>query len=315
VGSFVAGPESGGVRLDVALAASPSFGRSRSFAQKLISEGLVQVNGRVAKSSQIIKPGDLVVFTVPPPEPILAAPEPIALDIVYEDHDIVVINKARGMVVHPAAGNRSGTLVNALLAHCPDIGVIGDKIRPGIVHRLDKDTTGLLVVAKNERALHSLQAQIKSKRARRTYLALVIGSPPEMGDIDAPIGRDPKDRKKMAVVESGRSAQTHYERIERLGNLSVLRVTLGTGRTHQIRVHLAHIGFPVYGDTIYGPRKPAKDLAAQALHAYELAVDHPVTLARMVFSAGPPDDFARLLARSGSSISFTKSGVRIIEED
>jgi 23S rRNA pseudouridine1911/1915/1917 synthase len=305
--TFLAGPDADGMRLDVAIARDPSFGRSRSFARKLIDDGLVFVNGRVAKPSQALKAGDSVEYSVPPAIPIEALPEQISLDIVYEDGDIVVINKERGMVVHPAAGNLTGTLVNALLAHCKDIGVIGDKIRPGIVHRLDKDTTGLLVVAKNERALHGLQAQIKSKRARRTYLALVIGNPPDEGDIDAPVGRDPHNRKKMAVVPSGRSAQTHFLVIERFPNLALLMVTLGTGRTHQIRVHMAHIGFPVYGDTVYGPHRPSKELPAQALHAVELAVDHPATGERMVFQAEPPDDFARLLRGLGSTKTWGRS--------
>jgi len=285
-----------GLRLDVALACCDEFGRSRSFAQTMIDRGFVLLNGKDPKASSRVREGDVIDFEIPPAEPMAAEPQAIPLDVVYEDDDIVVINKARGMVVHPAAGNRSGTLVNALLARCPDLGAIGDKIRPGIVHRLDKDTTGLLVVAKNEHALKDLQEQIKARRAKRTYLALVHGRPPAGGAVDAPVGRDPNNRKRMAVVSSGRPARTVYEVVERFERYSLLRVMLDTGRTHQIRVHMSHIGHPVAGDPVYGRRKSDLDIGGQALHAAELRIEHPVTHKPLVFSAPLPADFEAVLA-------------------
>lgn len=293
---FSAGAGLDGQRLDVALSSSEQFGRSRSFAQTMIDRGLVLLNGRPPKASARIHQGDIIDFQIPPAEPMAAEPESIPLDVAYEDADIIVINKPRGMVVHPAAGNRSGTLVNALLARCPDLGAIADRVRPGIVHRLDKDTTGLLVVAKNEVALKDLQEQIKARRAKRTYLALVWGRPPARGAVDAPIGRDPSNRKRMAVVASGRPARTTYEVVERFDKHSLLRVTLDTGRTHQIRVHMSHIGHPVAGDPVYGHRKRELDIGGQALHAAELRIEHPATHVPLVFSAPLPADFDAVLA-------------------
>jgi 23S rRNA pseudouridine1911/1915/1917 synthase len=289
--SAVIGSSSDGERLDIALARTAGFGRSRSFAQRLIEQGLVTVNGRPGKASFRVKESDLIEFEIPPAEPAEARPEDIAIDVVYEDRDIIVVNKPRGMVVHPGAGNRSGTLVNALLKRCPDLGATGDRIRPGIVHRLDKDTTGLIVVAKNEPALKNLQAQIGARTAKRVYLALVEGRPPSRGTVDAPVGRDPRNRKRMAVVPSGRPAKTNYEVLEWLGKYSLLRLELDTGRTHQIRVHMAYIGHAVVDDPVYGHKKWRAGLFGQALHAHELRLFHPVTGAPMVFEAPLPVDF------------------------
>ncbi|MDP2859671.1 MAG: RluA family pseudouridine synthase [Bacillota bacterium] len=292
-----------GQRLDLALSSSAEFGRSRSFAQDMIDRGLVLLNGRVPKASSRVHTGDAIDFEMPASLPAVPEPQSIPLDVVYEDEDIIVVNKARGMVVHPAAGNRSGTLVNALLARFPDLEAIGDKIRPGIVHRLDKDTTGLLVVARNEQALKHLQEQIKARQARRTYVALVWGQPPARGAVDAPIGRDPRNRKRMAVVSSGRPARTTYEVIERFEKHTLLRVTLDTGRTHQIRVHMSHIGHPVVGDPVYGRRKDRLDMDGQALHAAELRIQHPRTHVPMVFSAPLRDGFEAVLAQLRRSSS------------
>ncbi len=288
-----------GVRLDVLLSLEPSFGRSRSFAQKIIDAGLVSINGKLAKSSARVRAGDEIAFEVPAPLPSEALPESIPIDVVYEDSQIIVVNKPRGMVVHPAAGNRSGTLVNALLARCPDISAIGDRVRPGIVHRLDKDTTGVLVVAKNERSLKALQTQIKARTAKRRYVALVNGVILKPGMVDAPIGRDPKNRKKMAVVQNGRPAVTKFCVIERFERSCLLRIELETGRTHQIRVHMAHIGHPVANDSVYGRKKTASTLKGQALHAYELGLCHPETGVQMLFRAGLPEDFRDELLRIG----------------
>lgn len=292
-----------GQRLDLALSSSTEFGRSRSFAQDMIDRGLVLLNGKAPKASTRVHEGDAIDFELPAHVSAVPEPQSIPLDVVHEDEDIIVINKARGMVVHPAAGNRLGTLVNALLARFPDLEAMGDKIRPGIVHRLDKDTTGLLVVARNEPALKSLQEQIKARQAKRTYVALVWGRPAARGAVDAPIGRDPRNRKRMAVVSSGRPARTTYEVAERFEKHSLLRVTLDTGRTHQIRVHMSHIGHPVVGDPVYGRRKDRLDMDGQALHAAGLRIEHPRTHIPMVFSAPLPDGFQAVLAQLRRSSS------------
>lgn len=290
-------PEDAGLRLDVCLAARfPDLTRSR--LKNLIDDGLVTVNGRPAKAGQKLEPGDAVECTVPEAAPIAAKPEDIPLDIVYEDGDLIVLNKPRGLVVHPAAGNERGTLVNALLNHCTDLSGIAGEIKPGIVHRLDKDTTGLLVVAKNDKAHLSLSAQIGEKSVRRIYLALVEGNIKEdSGRVDAPLGRSRTDRKQIAVVEGGRTAATQYFVLERFGDVTLVECHLETGRTHQIRVHMKHIGHPVVGDSVYGVRKQRFQLQGQLLHAARLEFTHPSTGERMGFAAPLPADFEAVLTK------------------
>jgi 23S rRNA pseudouridine1911/1915/1917 synthase len=238
---------------------------------------------------------------MPPPEPLpYLQAEAMQLDVLYEDEHLIVINKPAGLTVHPAPGNKDGTLVNGLLHHCPDLPGIGGELRPGIVHRLDKDTTGCIVVAKSQQALVTLQSQIQRRVASRQYLAVVHGAPAgESGTITAPIGRHPIDRKKYAVVSdnSGRHACTHWQLIERLGDYSLLRFKLDTGRTHQIRVHCAHLGHPILGDATYSRcRKLPIELAGQALHAFQLGLDHPISGERLELEAPLPPIFEKLLA-------------------
>lgn len=254
-----------------------------------------------ARSADRLRAGDRIVVEVPPPQAVGLAPERIPLDVVYEDAELLVINKPAGLTVHPGAGRPTGTLVHAILAHCPTLPGIGGERRPGIVHRLDKDTSGLLVVAKTERALRHLQAQIQSRGARRDYSALVHGRMTKLeGRIDAAVGRDPRHRTRMAVVASGRRAVTHYRVAEAFDAATALDVRLETGRTHQIRVHCAHIGHPVVGDPVYGRRPNPWGLARQALHAHRLAFVHPVSGLSLSFTAPLPADMAtalRLLRR------------------
>lgn len=270
---------------------------SRSFAGRLFSEGLAKVNWRAAKPSLKLKEGDVITFTLPEPEAIDAVPEDILLDIVYEDDSVLVINKPRGMVVHPAVGNERGTVVNAALFHCQgSLSGINGSVRPGIVHRIDKDTTGLLVIAKNDRAHKSLTDQLADRSLSRVYYALVNGNIKEDGGtVDAPIGRSPKDRKKMAVVPDGRSAVTDFEVIERFGAYTLVRCKLRTGRTHQIRVHMKHIGHSVVGDKAYGIKNERFALAGQLLHAKEISFIHPETGEKVTFSCPLPEDFASVL--------------------
>ena len=287
-----------GKRLDVYVGGQLAL--SRSAAQRLIDEGRTLVGGERTKAGRRVRAGDVVTVTAPEPEPLDVAPEDLPLDILYEDQDIIVVNKPRGLVVHPAAGNWTGTLVNALLAHCRDLSGIGGKIRPGIVHRLDKDTSGVIVAAKNDAAHLALARDLKERAVEKTYLAIVHGVPREdKGTIDAPIGRHPTHRKKMAVLPEGqgRPAVTHYEVVERLPGYALLSVHPITGRTHQIRVHLAHIGHPVVGDPVYGRRKAPGGIAGQALHAVSLSLHHPRTGERMCFAAPLPEDMERLLTR------------------
>lgn len=274
---------------------------SRNRIQKLIDWEYVQLNGQLCTNKKAaVQAGDRIHLTIPEPKPLELTPEAIPLDILYEDQHLIIINKPAGLVVHPAPGNMSGTLVNAVLAHCGDqlLG-IGGVQRPGIVHRLDKDTTGAIVVAKTDLAHSDLQAQMKAKTARREYLGVVYGAPKtDTGTIDAPLGRHPADRKKNAVVplEKGRHAVTHWQMEERLGNFSLLRFRLETGRTHQIRVHSAHVGHPLVGDPTYGSgRDVGVKLPGQALHAQRLELRHPASGETVVAIAPLPDHFTKLL--------------------
>ncbi len=274
--------ENSGSRLDSYLAQELSD-ISRSRLQKLIKDGNVQLNGQICTSKkETVKPGDRLQISIPEAQPLDLQPEAIPLEILYEDDSLMIINKPAGLVVHPAAGHADGTLVNAVLSHCPNLAGIGGVQRPGIVHRLDKDTTGAIVIAKTDQAHQHLQAQLKAKTARREYLGIVYGSPrTESGTIDQPIGRHLVDRKKMAVVpveKRGRLAVTHWQVQERLGNYTLVRFQLETGRTHQIRVHSAFIGHPIVGDPIYSSgHSLGVNLTGQALHAWKLKLQHPVT--------------------------------------
>lgn len=269
---------------------------SRTHIQELIKSGAVTVNGQSVKPNYKVAANDFLVMERPEPEPLDVRPENIPLDILYEDEEIIVVNKPRGMVVHPAPGHLSGTLVNALLAHCRDLSGINGVLRPGIVHRIDKDTSGVLVCAKTDRAHRALAEQIKAKVTHRIYKAIAHGVfEHDQGTIDAPIGRDEYDRKKMAVTrKNAKEAITHFFVEERFKNYTYVTCRLKTGRTHQIRVHLTYIGHPVAGDPKYGPRKTL-DIDGQALHAAELGFSHPATGEWMIFRAPLPEDMARLL--------------------
>ena len=284
-----------GERLDVFVARrAPQLTRSR--VRRLIDLGLVTVDGRqAAKAGETLDVGRRVQVTLPPPEPTTLEAEAIPLRIVYEDSDLLVVDKPPGLAVHPSPGHARHTLVNAVLAHCPDLSGIGGEGRPGIVHRLDKDTSGLIIVAKNDAAHLSLARQLKERQVEKTYLALVEGRvrPPE-GVIDAPIARHRVHRKKMAVVERGREARTRYRVLREAGGCSLLEVRPETGRTHQIRVHLAHIGHPIAGDPVYG--RPHPPLARQFLHAQRLAFRHPRTGERLALEAPLAEDLAGALA-------------------
>jgi 23S rRNA pseudouridine1911/1915/1917 synthase len=285
----------GGERLDVFVARRVRE-LTRSHAQKLIGRGLVRVGGQRARASQRVAPGTVVSVQLPPPEELRLAAEDIPLTIVYQDFDIIVIDKPAGLTVHPAPGHASGTLVNALLNVCPDLAGVAGRLRPGIVHRLDKDTSGLMVVAKNDRAMRAIQKQLKEREVRKGYLALVHGVPrPREGVIQAPIGRHPVNRKKMAVVQGGREAETRYRVREEFagGRYALLEAEPVTGRTHQIRVHLAAIGHPVAGDPVYG-RKPDV-LGRQFLHAWRLAFAMPLGGRTVEFQSPLPPDLHAVL--------------------
>ncbi len=271
---------------------------SRSHVQKLIEQGNVLVDRIVCKANYKLRGGEAVQVTVPQAEPISVEPEDIPLDILYEDKDIIVVNKARGMVVHPASGVYSGTLVNALLFHCQDLSGINGEIRPGIVHRLDKDTSGVMVCAKNDTAHLNLAEQIRTKTAHRTYWAIVHGNiKEEAGIIKGDIGRHPTDRKKMAIVrENGKPAVTHFKVLERFGEYTLVECQLETGRTHQIRVHMTSIGHPLVNDPKYGPKKSSPfAINGQALHSLQLTLTHPVTKEEMTFTAPIPNDIEKIL--------------------
>ncbi|MEN6315302.1 MAG: RluA family pseudouridine synthase [Clostridiaceae bacterium] len=273
---------------------------SRSYIEKLIGEGIVTVNGKTVKTGYKLKNGDMVKACIPEPKSLDVKAESIKLDILYEDKDIIVVNKPRGMVVHPAAGNYTGTLVNALLEHCSgSLSDINGVIRPGIVHRIDKDTSGILVVAKNNEAHGRLSEKLKDHDIQRIYIAVAEGIIAEnIGKIDAPIGRHPVERKKMAVnVKNGRRAVTHFKVLERFKSATLVELKLETGRTHQIRVHMAYIGHPLVGDTVYGRKKQKYNFDGQALHAKLLGFVHPGLGEYVEFEAEPPVEFSELLHR------------------
>ncbi|MCM3759379.1 RluA family pseudouridine synthase [Alkalihalobacillus oceani] len=272
-------------------------GWSRSQVQQWIKEGAVTINDQAVKSNYKVTEGDQIALTVPEPEPLEIKAENIPFDIVFEDEDVIVVNKPRGMVVHPAPGHYSQTLVNALMYHCKDLSGINGVIRPGIVHRIDKDTSGLLMVAKNDRAHESLVSQLKAKTTKRLYKAIVHGViPHQHGTIDAPIGRDKKDRQSMAVTdENSREAVTHFTVLECFANHTYVQCELETGRTHQIRVHMKYIGFPLVGDPKYGPKKKTVDIEGQALHAAVLGFVHPRTGQELEFEAPIPPEMEEVL--------------------
>jgi 23S rRNA pseudouridine1911/1915/1917 synthase len=283
-----------GVRLDLCVCQSCE-GLSRSFVRKLIDDGHVSINGELGKPSRKVKIGDVILVDVPPPEasPELV-PEDLPLAIIYEDGDILVVNKPAGLTVYPAPGHPRHTLMNAILAHCPEISGIESSVRPGVVHRLDKDTSGVMVIAKNKAAQLNLASQIKGHRMLKKYLVLVKGSPsPGRGAVEGPIGRHPKDRKRMAVVEGGRPSRTLYEVTRRFNGYSEVEATLQTGRTHQIRVHFSHKGWPVVGDAVYGVKVPW--LGRQFVHARMLGLRLPGSGKYVEFQAEPPADLREAL--------------------
>ncbi|WP_461214762.1 RluA family pseudouridine synthase [Lacticaseibacillus sp. GG6-2] len=291
-------------RLDKVIAATlPDTTRSQ--AQKWLEHGHVTVNGDLAQAKYKVRAGDVVAVTKPEPIPLEAKPEAIPLDIVYEDDDVIVVNKPQGMVVHPAPGHPDHTLVNAILGHTTLTG-INDVLRPGIVHRIDKDTSGLLMVAKTQAAQVSLAAQLKAKTSSRQYLAIVHGNFKEdSGTITAPLGRDPKNRKKQAVVAGGRNAVTHFTVVERFGNYTLVRCVLETGRTHQIRVHMAYIHHPVAGDPLYAPKRTLPG-NGQFLHAETLGFTHPVSGQWCEFQIDPPTIFQKTLTDLRAGIDKTR---------
>lgn len=286
--------EHSGGRIDKALSAfDPDWTRSK--VQSWVKDGLILVNGKTVKPNYQLKEGDRVEVSEPEPEPLEIIPEDLDLDIVYEDADVLVVNKPRGMVVHPAAGHATGTLVNGLMHHCTDLSGINGVMRPGIVHRIDKDTTGLLAVAKNDLAHASLAEQLSNKTVTRKYTALVHGNiQHDEGTVDAPIGRDPKDRQRMTVIDGGRDAVTHFTVTERFGDFTLVECRLETGRTHQIRVHMRYIGHPLAGDPKYGPKKTLS-FGGQVLHAGVLGFTHPSTGEYLEFEAPLPEDFNELI--------------------
>ena len=288
-----------GERLDAFLARSAE-GLTRSAAQKLLEEGLVLRNGKPGRKNDKLNPGDRIEYTLPEPKEVDIAPVEMALDIVYEDDDVVVLNKPKGLVVHPAAGHQNDTLVNGLLyALGEDLSGINGELRPGIVHRIDKDTSGLLAVAKNDFAHRMLASQLKDHTMARTYEAIVCGSFREdSGTVDAPIGRHPSDRKKMCVTaRNSKEAVTHWEVVARYRGYTHIRCRLETGRTHQIRVHMAHIGHPILGDTVYGHKKPELGQSSQCLHAGQLCFRHPKDERPVLVFAPLPEYFTQVLAK------------------
>ena len=293
-----ASEESKNQRLDAFLASSLD-GLTRSQATRLIESGEVAVNGRAVSKSYKLAGGEDIAVTLPEPEPVEAVPQDIPLDVVYEDADVIVVNKPSGMVVHPAPGHPDGTLVNALLYHCAGtLSGVGGALRPGIVHRIDRDTSGLIIAAKNDAAHQYLSAQLADHTLARTYECIVVGALREdRGTVDAPIARHPTDRKRMAVVAGGREAVTHWEVVARYPGYTHVRCRLETGRTHQIRVHMAYIGHPILGDTVYGAKKEVPGLTGQCLHAVGLRFLHPRTHEVVELSCPLPDEFTRMLQK------------------
>lgn len=292
-------PQDAGARLDAFLASVTDNSLSRTYIQKLMEQGQILVNGSPEKLKKYrIKQGDMLEIIIPEPESLDVEPENIPLDIVYEDEDLAVINKPKGMVVHPAPGNERGTMVNALLYHCRDLSSIGGVVRPGIVHRIDKDTSGLIMIAKNDNAHISLAEQLKVHSITRVYNALVFDNIREdEGTVDAPLGRNPNNRFKMAVVPGGKRAVTHYRVLERFGAYTFVEARLETGRTHQIRVHMAYKKHPLVGDQVYGPDRKVPGAESQMLHAKVLGFVHPSTGKYMEFVSELPEEFTRLLEK------------------
>ena len=295
---FAASPEDTGKRLDAWLAAQPELSLTRSAVQQLLEQGQITKNGKAAKKNDKLQPGDAVAVTVPEPQPLDVLPQDIPLEIVFEDDELLVVNKPKGMVVHPAPGHPDDTLVNALLWHCAGrLSGINGVIRPGIVHRIDRDTSGLLIVAKTDRAHLGLAEQIAVHSFTREYEAVVCGRfKEESGTVHAPIGRDPRDRQKMCVIATNsKDAVTHYTVLTQYEKYAHIRCKLETGRTHQIRVHMKHIGHPVYGDAVYG--KAEKGVEGQCLHAKKIGFIHPVTGAYLEFDSPLPDYFTEILRK------------------
>lgn len=284
-----------GVRLDKAVADLTEL--SRSQANEAIKAGTILVNNQTQKARYAVKLGDVISYELPKEEVLDYQPENIPIEIVYEDSDVAVVNKPQGMVVHPSAGHASGTLVNALLYHVKDLSTINGVVRPGIVHRIDKDTSGLLMIAKNDKAHQALAQELKEKKSLRQYVAIVHGNlPNDRGVIEAPIGRSDKDRKKQAVTAKGKPALTRFQVLERFGDFTLVELTLETGRTHQIRVHMAYIGHSIAGDPVYGPRKTLAG-HGQFLHAKTLGFTHPTTGELMTFSVDVPAIFQEILEK------------------
>jgi 23S rRNA pseudouridine1911/1915/1917 synthase len=298
-------PEAEGTRADIFLTNFCEEISTRSAAQKLLSDDFVSIGKKVISKNYRVKTGDVLICKLPNPTPLDAEAENIPLNIVYEDNDLLVVDKPRGLVVHPAAGNHAGTLVNALLFHC-ELSGIGGVLRPGIVHRLDKDTSGLMVVAKNDRSHVALAAQLENRTMGRTYNALCVGALKKNLRIDLPIGRHPRDRKKMSVLTDinarARNAVTTVEILQRAGNFTLIAAHLETGRTHQIRVHMAHIGHPILGDTTYGTARQPHDLNGQILHAKKLKFTHPTSREEMEFDSPLPEYFVKTIQLIGGTL-------------
>ena len=290
--------ENAGQRVDAWLAANLED-VTRSAAQRLLEEGRVTCGGKALAKNYKLNGTETVEVCLPDPEPVDVLPQDIPLDVVYEDADVIVVNKPKGLVVHPAPGHPDGTLVNALLHHCGDsLSGIGGELRPGIVHRIDRDTSGLIIAAKNDFAHQKLAAQLQDHTLARIYHCIVTGNLREdSGTVSAPIGRHPVDRKKMAVVANGRPAVTHWTVLERFPGFTYVECRLETGRTHQIRVHMAHIGHPILGDTVYGNKKPVPGLQGQCLHAVRLRFLHPRTGEMVELSCGLPEEFRTQLQK------------------
>jgi len=302
---FIVEEDRKGTRLDVVLSLVIEEA-SRSHLQKLIDIGRVEVNGEIGTSKKYkVKTGDSIKVTIPEPVHLNVVPEDIPIDIVYEDEDVLVVNKPKGMVVHPAAGNYTGTLVNAILYHCKTLSSINGVIRPGIVHRIDKDTSGLLMIAKNDMAHHSLAEQLAAHSITRAYRAVVYHNFQEdTGTVNAPIGRDPKNRLKMAVTKlNSKEAITHYKVLQRFGSFTYIEARLETGRTHQIRVHMAHINHPLLGDAVYGPKKVVLGVETQMLHAKLLGFHHPKTGEYLEFESPLPQEFISVIKKLGGTIN------------